>query len=86
LSSRNQSPKYPKKKTLSTLRISDCGFEVSELDSVVEIYNPQSQIQNVKGAHPGTPLPVSAPQLNPAFVASYTGYQEYIGQIVSSES
>jgi hypothetical protein len=37
-------------------------------------------------ALPGTPLPVSAPLFYPAFVASYPGYQEYVGQIVSKES
>jgi len=45
-------PKYPKKKTLSTLRISDFGFELAELDSAVEITNPHSEIPNEKGRLP----------------------------------
>jgi hypothetical protein len=37
--------KYPKKKTLSTFRILDCGFELPALEPAVTIYNPQSAIR-----------------------------------------
>ena len=39
----------------------------------------------LEGALSETPLPVSAPQLQPALFSSYTGYWGYVGQIVSKE-
>ena len=49
--------------------------------------NLQSSIPNpkFKKALPGTPLPVNAPQFYPAFVASYAGYEEYVGQNLSKD-
>jgi hypothetical protein len=46
-----------------------------------QLLNLKSPILNVKGALPGTPLPVSAPQLNPAFTVDYTSYQKLLDRL-----